>query len=323
MNKNSFNEKQRMQIVLGLMLALALIPFQNCSRVKFNPATDVLNSKSSGNGEVPGAMVTPVVEVSPTPAASPIVGVSTTPVPVCNNVSCHLTPLTNKPAVTTILMALGDVSNDQLVVNGASAQLIAETVIRYSSPKENPKILLLVDQNALSEDPEDIAYVKDVLLKRYDVTILNEPTSGVSTNDLVGFDLVWFNNPGLPMSSVVTYQVLLGYAGAIVMQGDDLSWGSGFDMSELTGLKNIDNGQEVICDDGVAYAHDNNGGEQYQVSIDKSKVVGVDDSIITFKYGNDIDGTELVGNNMEVLATAKGGPASCTKTRPAIVKRIK
>ena len=45
--------------------------------------------------------------------------------------------------------------------------------------------------------------------------------------DVENFDVVWFNNPGHPMSSQVTRDTLLNFKGAVVLQGDDLTRGKG------------------------------------------------------------------------------------------------
>ena len=240
---------------------------------------------------------------------------------VCNGVSCDLDPLTDKPAVTTILIALGDEANDQLVVKGASSQLIAETVIRYTSPKNNPKILLVQDYNIGAEDPEDTIWMQK-RLSRYDVTYLQEPATGLSLNDLQGYDVVWFNNPGHQMSNQSTRDALMSFSGAVVIQGDDLTRGNGFSLEELTGLKPIDNGTSVVCGDQT-YAIDNNSAHQYDVTLDPAKIPGADESTISFKYGNDIDLSEIIRADLEVLAWAKGSPDGCVDQRPAIVRWTK
>lgn len=242
---------------------------------------------------------------------------------VCDGgVSCDLDPLTDKPAVTTILMALGDEANDQLVVNGASAQLIAETIVRYTSPKMNPRILVVRDLKFNGEDPEDTTYVTDELLKRYTIVYQDEPIGGLTAKDLDGFDIIWFNNPGHPMSSKVTRDTLIAFPGGVIIQGDDLSQGVGFKLTELTGLNYIDNGAEVVCG-GKSYVHNNNVGEKYRVNLSALKFPQANDMAINFQYGNDIDLTSIAANKVEVMAVAKGGPSDCTQERPAIVRYLK
>lgn len=244
------------------------------------------------------------------------------PVDVCNGISCSLTPLTDKAAVTTILLTLGGEANSQLVINGATSQLLAESVIRYSSPKDNPRILFVRDQNDNGEDPEDTTYVVSHLLSRYQVTVLQEPSSGLKDSDLTSYDVVWFNNPGAPMGSAVTMQTLINFKGAVIMQGDDLSRGVDFSMENLTGLTYIDNGVVVVCN-GNSYTHDNNSDEQFRVQIDPASISGADSAALSFRYGNDIDNTSVSKPGVQVLATAIGGPAECTETRPAIVRYFK
>ncbi|HVK60379.1 MAG TPA: hypothetical protein VM432_02465 [Bdellovibrionales bacterium] len=292
----------------ALALGLGVLLFQNCSAVKFETVT----------GKKPVVATGLPDDKDPTDDPPD----TEKPPELCAGVSCDLTPLTSKPAVTTILMALGDAADDQLVVNGASAQFIAESVVRYTSHKTNPKILVVVDHSTHDEDPEDTQYVIDVLLKRYDVTFLQEDATGLTPELLAGFDIVWFNNPGHPMSSQATRDALLGFAGGIVLQGDDLSQGAGFSMESLTGLKAINNGNVVVCN-GNSYTHDNNGGSKFSVSLNAQKIPGANASQLSFEYGNDIDLTEVVRSDLEVLATAVGGGPDCTEERPAIVRYIK
>jgi hypothetical protein len=276
------------RVCLAIISVVGLITsFQNCSKVSFVPTPDALASLG-----------------------------------VCNKISCDLTPLTKDPAVTTILMALGEQYNSQLEVSGASSQFISETVVRYSSPKSNPKILMVQDSNTSGENPEDTVYAKDVLLSRYNVTAITIPDSGLTSADVEGYDLIWFNNPGYPMGSATTRDTLLAFAGGVVIQGDDLSHGQDFDLETLTGLHYVDNGTDVICN-GTSYHHDDSMGEQYRVSLIPEKFTGVSSSVIDFRYGNDIDNTTVARPDLEVLATALGGPADCVEQRPAIVRYVK
>jgi hypothetical protein len=272
------------RIILGAVALTSVFAFQNCNNVKFQEA-------SLGK------------------------------LGVCDGVSCELTPLTRKPAVTTILLAIGDEADDQLVVNGASSQLIAETVVRYSTNVENPRILLVQDTGADREDPEDTVYVKK-LLSRYDVDFMIEPEGGITDEHVKGYDLVWFNNPGKPMGSETAKDVLMRFKGGVVLQGDDLTRGPNMNLEALTGLKYIDNGEDVTCN-GKDYHIDNNTGNQYRVSLDPTKIPGADASTINFKYGNDIDTTRIVREGLEVLAYAVGDIAGCTSQRPAIVRYVK
>jgi hypothetical protein len=221
-------------------------------------------------------------------------------------------------AVTTILLALGDAVNNKLVGNPVSNQFLVESVIRYTSPELNPKILIVRARDNHGEDPEDTVYIQN-LLSRYRTALIDEPAGGLTPNDIKNYDLVWFNNPGYPFSLQKSYQTLLAFPGAVVIQGDDLSQGTGFSVEALTGLKFLDNGTSVVCG-GKSYPHDNNSGEQFRVSLDQTRIEGLDQSTISFRYGNDIDNTKISNPKLEVLASAIGGPKACTESRPVIVR---
>ncbi len=300
------------------IITLSLIPmslFQNCSKVS---VADLASEEKVTVGIDP-------VDTSGNPVTPPVT-TPDDPVMPCQGVSCDLDPLTDKVAVSTILLTLGDQSHSSLVINGASSQLIAETIIRSTTPVKNPKIAVVLDSVNANEDLEDIDYILDQLLVRYSVSVIKAPVTGITADDIKNFDLVWYNNPGHPMSSKKTLATLLAFKGGVVLQGDDLARGSEngkeFDMSPLTGLKYIDNGTSVVCG-GKSYAHDNNAANQYRVSIDPTKILGENSAPLNFRYGNDIDNTVLAAKNVEVIATALGGPKECKEARPAIVRYFK
>lgn len=287
------------QIIRILVFAgVAILAFQNCSKVAITDAQDA-SAKQNLSSTTP-------------PLAT-----------ACDGVSCELTPLTKKPAVTTVLLTLGDEANSQLVIKGGSSQMLGESIVRYTSPVDNPKILIVMDFANGNEDLEDIEYVRAVLLKRYQTESLWTDAYGLRPEQTVGFDLIWYNNPGHPMSSKNTLNTLLAFSGGVVLQGDDLTRGSEkgstFDVSGLTGLKHIDNGSSVICGSNK-YAHDNNSAHQYRVSVDSTKVAAVDSSMLEFSYGNDIDNSSVVKSGLEVIAWAQGGPAECAEQRPVIAR---
>ncbi len=251
----------------------------------------------------------------------------------CGNESCSLEPLVVKPSVTTVLMALGDQSGGQLVLDTVSAQFIAESVVRITSPVVRPRILFVRDIDDGNEDPED-AVITLGLLKRYNVTKIEEPAVGLSLEQLQGFDLIWFNNPGYPMSSRKTLESLLQFKGSVVLQGDDMTWGSEngqtFSLAELTGVESIDNGTQVLCTDGHSYDHGGGSGPNeplppylFRVSVDRQIIANANGTAIQLRYADDIDNSRAVDQRVEVLATAKGGPAVCNEPRPVIFRKTK
>lgn len=273
-----------------VLITIVTITFQNCSRAKFTAIND--DDGSSNSLALP-----------------------------CGGQSCSLNPLTTKPAVTTILLALGDEANNKLVGNPVSNQFLAETVIRFSSPAKNPKILIVKALNHNGEDPEDTIYIQ-TLLSRYQTTMISETAAGIKPADVQGYDLIWFNNPGYPFSIKASFDTLMAFDGGVVLQGDDLSRSDTFSMTPLTGLTYIDNGTSVTCG-GQSYPHNDNNGHQYRVRLNPDRIQGLDQSSIEFRYGNDIDNTVIANPDLEVLALAKGGPAPCTDDRPVVVRREK
>ncbi len=216
------------------------------------------------------------------------------------------------------MLALGDEFDGQLIINGESAQLIAEDIVKYASPKKEPKILVVLDSNHNGESSADTAYISTFLLRNYQVTFINEPRTGLMASHLDGYDLVWFNNPGHPMGKVASRDALMAFTGGVILSGDDLARGSNFSLAPLTGLTYVDNGTRAKCGNKT-YNIDNNRGSQYVVSLEQSIFPGVDSEILIFKYGNDIDSSKLATNQVEVLAYATAG-VDCKETRPVIVR---
>lgn len=237
-----------------------------------------------------------------------------------NPTVCDRSPQVVQNGVVTVLLALGDKLNQQMIVNGSSAAVIAETAIRFASPIEDPSILVVRDRNNQSESYQDTEYIANNLLALYSsVTLIDEPVGGLKDSDVSHYDLVWLNNPGYPMGMQATRDTLLRFRGGIVLSGDDMTWGNGFSTEALTGLRHIDNGTSVVCN-GISYPHDNNYGYQYSVSLDPAKLPGFPANIMDFKYGNDIDNSMVASANTEVISWAVGGGAGCTAKRPVIAR---
>lgn len=233
---------------------------------------------------------------------------------------CDREPEVQTPGVVTVLLALGDTLNQQLIVNGSSAAVIAETAIRFASPAREPRILVVRDMANMGESFGDTEYIAHDLLRLYEsVTLIDEPAGGLLPTDLLGYDLVWFNNPGYPMGSQVSFNTLMGFRGGIVLSGDDMTWGKNVSTEGLTGLRHIDNGTEVVCG-GVSYNHNDNSGLQYSVALEPSALPLFPPDILNFKYGNDIDNSVVANQRVKVLAWAVGGDASCTEKRPVIAR---
>lgn len=241
--------------------------------------------------------------------------------------ACDLKPIVTKSGVVTMLMAFGDLVNDKVVIAEGSARLLAQNAVKYASPIVQPKILVVKDYNNNGESKYDTEYIAKVLLSNYaSVEVLNETVNGLSANDLVGYDLIWFNNPGHPMGNISSMKALINFKGGVILSGDDLTRGKNFSMEPLTGLKHIDNGASISCG-GKTYNYDNNNtnGRRYQVKISTDFFAGIPEDLRSFEYGNDIDNSSIstteLKNKLEVLAYSYGAPGACgDNKRPSIIR---
>jgi hypothetical protein len=322
-----------------LLVMSALVVLQGCQQAEdFYKVADISPSFIE-QPQPPIAEIPPVVDPAPQPQP-PIAEIPPMPSPGDENEfckrnptahACNLIPYVNTPGVVTILLALGDMDNNQnqLVIKEDSAQLVAINAIKYASPVLYPKILLIRDHNHNGESPNDIIFIKEKLLKGFDVTYIQESPNGVSENVLVGYDLVWHNNPGHPFGSSVTFNSLKKFKGGVILSGDDLARGKGFNTNSLTGLKFLDNGTDVVCGDSKIKV-DNNLGAKYEIHLNRDFLPGVDLEKLTFTYGNDIDNTQidlsgsLDSSSFQILAHASvvspTAALRCLDRRPVIVR---
>lgn len=267
----------------------ALLIHQNCSKVKFNTS-----SKGDGRVNIQGC--------------DP------------NDVKCVPPPLVDKPGVVTILLAFGDSDNlPNPTVDQVSAQLVAEKMVQYASPVEKPKILVVLDNNHNGESPLDFQNLWQNLLYRYTPNHINEPSGGLTANDVAGYDVIWLVNPGHPMGSQTTYNTLKNFAGGVVLSGDDMAAGAGFNTSDLTGLTLVDNGVKVTCGNQTYDINNNQFPNSYIVSLDPTYFPDLGGTHLSFTYGNDIDNT-TVKSGVEVLVWAKPNPMDCTQKRAVVVR---
>lgn len=304
-------KKSRTVITLFLS-SLLLLSFQNCDDVQFKSTSNKASLVGDLDTNQPPQQEVPD-EITPDDCLS-------------NPNKCDTTkPYVNKPGVVTILLALGDQFDNELVIQNESSQLIAEDMVKYASPVKNPKILLVRDHKHYGESSYDFEFIANTLLKNYEVDMLEEPSSGLSLSLVDGYDLIWFNNPGHPMSNIHTRDTLIEFKGGVVLSGDDLTRGDGFKLDALTGLKHINNGTTNICD-GESYSFDNNYGEQYEVSLSSELFPGVNANLLSFQYGNDIDDSEISPHEdreIEVLAAATAQFGKCTTQRPVVIRYSK
>ncbi|OQW53500.1 MAG: hypothetical protein A4S09_07855 [Proteobacteria bacterium SG_bin7] len=241
-----------------------------------------------------------------------------------NDPLCVPPPQVSKPGVVTILLAMGDSDNmPNPTVDQVSAQVVAEAMVQFSSPVINPKVLVVLDNNNHGESPMDFKNLYQNLLRRYNPSYMNEPVGGLSASDIANYDVVWLVNPGYPMGSKQSHDTLLAFKGGVILSGDDMTRGSGFDNSDLTGLIHVNNGTSVTCGNNTYSIDNNKSSNYYNVALDDVTFASVGPNHLAFKYGNDIDlatPTSIASGSVEVLAWAKPSPAGCVDKRPVVVR---
>ncbi len=230
-------------------------------------------------------------------------------------------PLPGRAA--TVLLTLSNPAIEQ-----PKAEDLILSTVQYVGRDSATNVLVVLDDSHHGENPEDARYVADILdANGIDVSYIDEPEDGVEPDDLAGYDVIWFSNPGYPMDdelSFATLQSAMAAGAGVVLQGDDMtfSYGHSFDMSPLTRLVHQDNGVRRC---GVTT--DNNSGDgNYDVTYEDDTLLG-DLAGSAHLYGDDIDISTPLGTGEQVLAAAtavdaNGQPAcsgSTTAETPVVV----
>ena len=200
--------------------------------------------------------------------------------------------------VVTILMAL----SNQWIPEVTATQLIMNAV-NFVSAVPDPQILIIRDDNTHGEDEDDPVNCSNWLQNAgYTVTFMEEPNNGISVQDLQGYHVVIFSNPGYPPDDNSTIDALYTFSQqgyGVIVQGDDMTRTNNPNMSALTRLVGVDNGTSYY---GVNI--DNNAGAAYSVRMVAANVLNSGIQTTTFTYGNDIDTTNLASTGIYVAAWA-------------------
>ncbi len=264
----------------------------------FDLVGDYFTSNQQICAEIPTGTCGPLwVKVSweyTDPTGTVVAGSTVQPV----TVDCPADPTGNQVVVLLTLSNPG--------IAEATAAALATNAVSWASSVIDPKVLVVLDENHHGEFDGDADYVADLLdAAGVDATRYDEIDGGITTNDLEGFDVVWYSNPGYPMDDFGSFESLQAFGaagGGLVLQGDDMawSWGGGFLMSPLTHLDFHANGTS-FCGEWT----DNNQGAEYLVTISSDAhpvIAGLEGQ--TFLYGDDIDTSVARGEGETVLATA-------------------
>ncbi|MBK7828441.1 hypothetical protein [Nannocystis sp.] len=242
-------------------------------------------------------------------------------VPIHAGVECPITG-------NTVVMVLTLHGPNGKTLASADAKTLTKNAVDFVNPAGGtPKILLIHDYNNHDEDNADVAAIGADLKGLYgaaNVTI-TEPTRIVRPEDVAGFDVVWFSNPGWPMGNIsslpTTFNTLLdfrGGGGGLILQGDDITQSSTPTlplMETLTYMRFSNNGTNA-CGLGI----DNWGDSAYDVSFASEThplLTGLSGK--SFKYNNDIDHSSAMMLGEQVLATGKVASGNCSVSTPALV----
>ncbi len=213
------------------------------------------------------------------------------------------------------------------------AMATAQQLIRQSADWVNPRtdiedsdLLYILDDNNQGEHlPQDRNNVVGALEAAGfdDVDELEEPSEGIDADDLDGYDVVWFTNPGWPMDDESTFDALQDFqqrGGGLVLEGNDMGRNSqelagDRDLAYFHGLEYLDNGVSTCGD-----VTDNYSGNTYGVEISEEPLSAIDGIRGNeFAYDNDIDHVQRTLSGEQVLATATYESGDCSYSGPAVV----
>jgi hypothetical protein len=232
-----------------------------------------------------------------------------------HHISVPCAPRANGRVATVLLTLDASEIGPEIVT-----RLVAQTM-NWTSPVDAPRVLFVRDDFHHGEFEHDTAYIYQLLADTgYDAQLLEEPELGLTLDQLTGFDVVWFSNPGYPMDDLDSFDALLQFSaagGGVVLQGDDMSWSYGheFPTTPLTRLEHVDNGVSY-CGERV----NNLRSGRYRVTLEAGEhpiLSGLEG--LSFLYGDDIDTATPVGDGEEVLAWATVEGVTDCESKPVIV----
>jgi len=224
-----------------------------------------------------------------------------------------------RAGVVTSLLALGDMDNiNNPMISEEASKSIVYKLVNFASIHRKPNILIVRDSNHNNESSEDFSLIEKLLIDKYGqekVRVLREDLRP----ELVGeSNVIMVINPGHPLGSPVTAETLRGIINeghiGVILSGDDMARGKGFNIDDITGVKYLNNGTQAC---GVKI--DNNLGDVYKVRLKKKFFKGLTQQSRTFNYGNDIDHVERIkGLGVKILAKAQADSCGLSIKLPVI-----
>jgi len=240
--------------------------------------------------------------------------------PIYSGVACQ-------GRTASIMMAIGDHRSLDGANDLDQARRLIRQTTRWASPLSNKQatdILYVLDDNNRGEHlPQDRNRVLKVLRNNFaTVDAIPEPNGGIRDQNVDGYDLVWFANPGWPMDDVRSRDVLRRFSkagGGVILEGDDMGRHAADPkgLEFFTGLEFLDNGTETC---GVTT--DNYSGNSYGVQFSQEPISAIDGLRgSSLQYDNDIDHVRRLLEGERVLATASFSRGDCTYQGPAVTTK--
>lgn len=216
------------------------------------------------------------------------------------------------------------------------AKKLAANAIDFVNPNSHnyqPDILIVQDDKTNGEDEFEAKFIEGLLREAgfKDIVRIVEPYDGLSAAHLVGFDIVWFTNPGYPIDDEKSYIKLRRFrehGGGVIISGDDanqnVELNSPLDMSYFSFMKFLENAPNANGERACYKPVDNWGQYAYKVKLKPNTPLTKGIYDLTFPYANDIDRNKLLGKG-EILAAYTEGLVSnpdCLKYKVPIITAI-
>jgi hypothetical protein len=248
--------------------------------------------------------------------------------------------------MATILMAIGDqksiIEDPNNQADISQARKFIRQTSAWASPltdKTETDVLYILDDNNPGEHTADDERGKRNVVEELEarfgagnVTVIDEPPSGLSAGAADDFDLVWHSALGWPVDDNSSYDVLRDFAengGGVVLESNDM----GRTTQKLTGLYEpgvqrdmgffhrlmYDNNGTTTCGDDT----DNYSGNTYDVEFTSEPVSALEGlEGFQFEYDNDLDHVQYQGVGTilaDATYTSQGAAEPCYGPQPAAV----
>lgn len=201
--------------------------------------------------------------------------------------------------VANVFMALSDPS-----LSPDFASNLIKNTANWVAAGRSKKVLVVLDDNHHFEAPNEVSLLESTLREAgYTVESITEPRYGLTSDQVKGFDTIWFTNPGYPIDDWHTLKLLRRHVGmgkGLIMSGDDLSRANafGFDPARLTRVRYAGNGHRSC---GLPTDNGSSPGYRLQEGNFSHPITqGLD--FTSVEYRNDIDHSRALQPSTEVLA---------------------